>query len=80
MLQLYETVMLPKLIRGNEDYSSVTKLKLKMLNSTLCAGVRYITGTVKSSTVSSLFIDAGEIQQSMYQQFVVKRKQTPSSV
>ena len=61
LLQLHRSLVISKLSYGSEIFSSASKSRLDSLNSVHNAGVRISTGAFRSSPISSLLVDAGEI-------------------
>ena len=66
LLQLYKALILPKLLYGCEVYSSAQQSKLDILNSIHHAGIRCATGAFRSSPITSMLVDAGELPLNMY--------------
>ena len=61
LLRLHHSLILSKLFYGCEVFTSASPSKLKMLDAVHHAGVRIATGAFKSSPISSLLADAGEL-------------------
>ena len=61
MLLLYKALVFSKLSYGCEVYSSATEGRLKTLDSIHNAGIRIASGAFKSSPISSMLVDSGEL-------------------
>ena len=61
LLLLHKMLVLPKLEYGCEVYSSATEARLRNLNAVHHAGIRLATGAFRSSPITSLLVDAGEL-------------------
>ena len=68
MLRLHKALILSKLLYGCEVYSSATPSRLKILDAVHHGGIRLATGAFKSSPISSLLVDAGELPLDLYRQ------------
>ena len=68
MLRLHHSLVLSKLFYGCEVYSSATTARLRILDSIHHSGVRLATGAFRSSPISSLLVDAGELPLDLYRQ------------
>ena len=73
MLRLHHSLILSKLFYGCEIYSSATTSRLKILDPIHHSGVRLATGAFRSSPVSSLLVDAGELPLGLYRQLSLVR-------
>ena len=85
MLMLYKSLIASKLAYGCEIYSSAKDSKLKTLNSVHNAGIRIASGAFKSSPISSLMVDAGELplelcRQSLLIQYYYRVQRLPTSL
>ena len=84
ILKLHRALIVSKLLYGCEIYSSASPNHLKLLDSIHHSGVRLATGAFRSSPISSLLIDAGEIPLELYRQSSIVRywfriQRTPNS-
>ena len=73
ILKLHKSLIVSKLLYGCEIYSSASPNRLAILDSVHHAGIRLATGAFRSSPISSLLIDAGEIPLELYRQSSVIR-------
>ena len=85
MLVLYKALVMSKLAYGCEVYSSATDYRLKTLNSIHNVGIRLASGAFKSSPISSLLVDAGEMplelcRQSLLIQYWYRIQRLPASL
>ena len=68
LLKLHKALILSKLAYGSEVYSSASPARLKMLDSVHHAGIRLALGAFKSSPISSMLVDAGELPLDLHRQ------------
>ena len=85
MHMLYKALVASKLAYGCEIYSSATQSRLKTLDSIHNAGVRIASGAFRSSPISSLLVDAGELplelcRQSLLIQYWYRVQRLPNSL
>ncbi|XP_066941282.1 uncharacterized protein [Macrobrachium rosenbergii] len=73
LLRVHKALILSKLLYGCEVYSSATPRRLKMLYSVHHAGIKLATGAFRTSPISSLLVDAGELPLQLHCQSSILR-------
>ena len=73
LLHIHKSLVLSKLSYGCEIYTSATKSRLSILDPVHHAGVRLATGAFKSSPITSLLVDAGELPLDLHRQSLIVR-------
>ncbi|XP_068220416.1 uncharacterized protein, partial [Palaemon carinicauda] len=66
ILKLYKSLIFSKISYGCEIYSSATPSRLKILESIHHASIRLSTGAFRTSPITSLLADAGELPLDLY--------------
>ena len=85
MLILYKALVASKLAYGCEVYSSATEARLKVLDAVHNAGIRIASGAFKSSPITSMLVDAGElplvlVRQSLLIKYWYRVQRLPNSL